>query len=185
MTNPAESPDPHQALLLLQLRLLIARAGQKDSLRWWDDDSLTAHGMYVLARTFPGKPALAGRSLALRAATLRHDSALAPLGSDVVHLFRLDKHGSDQLAMRTLRYVEIDNNNSPISDMDELRQRLMAITGGPADYERLGPFSEHGGLRIRLKRPATSLSDKAITLAWAYLEGSVGHPVLPYLMERP
>ena len=63
--------------LILSLRLLIARAANKDSLAWWDDDSLADHTVFLLDRIFPIAPRLAGRSLALRAAVARHQVAVA------------------------------------------------------------------------------------------------------------
>lgn len=175
-----------QSLHLLRLRTVIARAAQKDSLQWWEDESLTSQGAFLLERIFPGAPGQSGRNLALGAATMRHQAALQSL-DNAIHLFRMSSANIDQLAMRALRghFEEgVTNFTSPIPDFDALRQHLLAITGKPSHYERMGALSDQNGLRIRLAKPPTDFVDRANALAWAYLEGDVGQPVFPHLLEQ-
>ena len=60
-----ESPMIHQSghdllggdeSLILRLRLLIARAANKDSLAWWEDESLTSRNVPLLSIPVPQEP---------------------------------------------------------------------------------------------------------------------------------
>ena len=82
---------PHAARTILGLRLLLARAANQDSLARWDDESLTTHVGFLLERIFPMAPALAARSLALRAALARHQAACGARDK-ALHLYRLDRY---------------------------------------------------------------------------------------------
>lgn len=175
-----------QALHLLRLRTVIARAAQKDSLQWWEDESLTSQGSFLLERIFPGAPALSGRNLALGAATIRHQAALQSL-NNAIHLFRMSSANIDQLAMRSLRdhFEEgVTRLIPPIPDFEVLRQHLLAITGKSSHYERIGVLSEQNGLRIQSNELPMDFIECANVLAWAYLEGAIGQPVFPYLLEQ-
>jgi len=77
---------------MLKPRLYIARAAQKDSRRWWEDESLTPSGAFALELRLPAAPIEAGRKLALAAARARHQNAFAD-DPDAIHLFRLDRTG--------------------------------------------------------------------------------------------
>jgi predicted nucleic acid-binding protein len=50
------------------IALLVARAGQKDSLSWWDDESLTDAGRFALSKIFPRNPGRAALRLAFESA---------------------------------------------------------------------------------------------------------------------
>ena len=185
---PTDLPDPQSlmdagdARAILQLRLLIARAANKDSLHWWDDDAFAAPAQFILNRTFPGVPALAGRSLALRAAVARHRDACR---DDALHLYRLDPDNHDRLVLEFWPLMEIPVPADPITSIDQLRQQLLTITGQPQPYE-IGGSGANGGLSIHIPPapPAVEpLRHRAATLAWAFLEGQPGRPVIPYTLE--
>jgi hypothetical protein len=165
---------------ILRLRLLIARAAQKDSLAWWEDDSLTPAGGYLLERLFPTDPGEAGRRLALEAARTRCRAALAGQ-PDALHLFRLDRSGEIDHSLQGMRLSDLPLPAEPIPSLEALRQELLAL-GGPPVYRVLG---ERAGccLGISLKaaggRPAPV--ESASSLAWAFLEGAPGSPIFPYL----
>lgn len=171
-----------QALHLMRLRIIIARAGQNDCLRWWEDESLTANGAYILERIFPGAPAITGRNLALAAATIRHRAALEHLG-DVIHLFRISRSNADQLALRALRSRHVASVETSIPDLDSLRHTLLEHIETPPQYEVVGPLTQYSGLRIRLREARSDVVERANALALAYLEGETGKPVFPYLVE--
>lgn len=124
---------PDEARLILSLRLLIARAANKDSLAWWDDESLTLSADFLLERLFPVAPALAARSLALRAAQARHQAACAPY-KRALHLYRLDLDNLDRLALRNESLLPISLSPAPITTLDELRQGLAALIDEPPAY---------------------------------------------------
>lgn len=175
-----------QALHLLRLRAVIARAAQKDSLRWWEDETLTTPGGYILERVFPGAPMLTGRNLTLRAAAIRHDAVIQ--GFDhAIHLYHISPDNSDVLAMRAMRnhFVEgVTHFPEPITTLDTLRQHLQAIIGTPPRYGRQPFLTQNGGLQIWLLRESADMVERANALAWAYLEGTVDQPVLPYMLEQ-
>jgi len=87
---------------ILDLRLLIARAGERDSLAWWDSHALTEQGQWALSRLYPRYAAYAGARLAIEAASAVHRKAIGHrpavtlfgLGAD------LDARGMRQLALR-------------------------------------------------------------------------------------
>jgi len=170
--------------LILSLRLLIARAANKDSLAWWDDDSLADHTVFLLDRIFPIAPRLAGRSLALRAAVARHQVAVAA-EERALHLFRLDTDNEDELAARQMELATIPMPEQPISTMGELRTQLMELTGEPATFRPVRQTMTRG-LLIELPAAPAGVSvwrHRAQALAWAYLEGAHSQPVFPFILE--
>lgn len=174
-----------QALHILRLRTVIARAAQKDSLAWWEDEALTTQGKYLIERIFPGAPAVTGRNLALAAAAARHQAALHGI-DQALHLFHLSGDNADRLAMRAARHQAEDDLPSlsdPIPDFETLRRILLDRTGKQPRYEKVGVRSQYNGMRIRLREPSPDILDVAHALAWAYLEGEVGKPVFPYVVE--
>jgi hypothetical protein len=172
------------AALVLALRLLIARAANKDSLDWWDDESLTSQGAFLLERIFPVAPSTAARSLALRATLLRHQAALAP-EPQALHLFRLDADNQDGLALRWASPAPLPVPEEPIGAMEALQSRLVELMGEPKPYKRLRQGRNQGLLiEIPALPPGISaIRHRAETLAWAYLEGAHGQPVFPFLLE--
>ena len=71
---------------IIQLRLLIARAAQKDSLHWWEDESLTQAGVFLVERLFIMDASETARKLAIEAARTLYRMAF---GDDrkKLHLF--------------------------------------------------------------------------------------------------
>jgi hypothetical protein len=171
------------AATILRLRLLIARAANKDSLHWWDDDSLSEAAGFILGRTFPTAPTLAARSLALRAAFARHQAVGGSHGR-ALHLYRLDPDNADRLVLEFWPLLDIPVRLEPIPTTAVLRQELLAITGQPMPYEVIAATA-NGGLHITMPKPLpeATLLRRAQTLAWAYLEGGQGQPCIPYILE--
>jgi hypothetical protein len=186
MSRPTDtgSMTPEDARIILSLRLLVARAANKDSLAWWDDESLTSHASFVLERLFPMAPALAARNLALSAALARHQAA-CPANGGIVHLFRLDPDSKDKLALRRIPLLAIPVPDHPITTMDALRRYLWELAGKPAPYTVVRQTDMHG-LHIEIPPGPADVSPllhRARTLAWAYLEGAPGQPVFPFCLE--
>ena len=175
---------PEEAQTILGLRLLIARAANKDSLAWWDDESLTRHAGYVLERVFPMAPPLAARSLALAAALARHQAA-CPADTRALHLYRLDADNLDKLALRFAPLLPIPVPEEPITTMEMLRQNLLNLTHEPASYTVMRQTGTHG-LQVEMSPCPASVSPllhRARTLTWAYLEGAPEEPVFPFCLE--
>lgn len=173
---------PKEIRTILSLRLLIARAANKDSLAWWDDESFTAPAQYLFDRIFPMAPPLAARSLALAAAIARHRAAC---DKETLHLYRLDSDNQDGLALRFEPLLPVPVPEEPITTPENLRRHLLDLTGDPAHYTVVRETSTHG-LQIKIPPcpPDTSpLAHRAQTLAWAYLESAPGAPVFPFCLE--
>ena len=172
------------ARAILSLQLLLARAANKDSLAWWDDESLTPHAGFLLERIFPMAPALAARSLALAAAAARHRAACAG-HEGALHLYRLDLDSQGALALRSVPLLSIPLHQEPIPSIDALKQELLGLLGKPAPYTAVRR-TEAGGLQVGIwPTPAgvSALLHRAQTLAWAYLEGAPSEPVFPFCLE--
>lgn len=179
---PVAGITDQDARAILRLRLLIARAANRDSLVWWDDDSLTLPAGFVLERLFPGVPPLTARSLAIHAAVARYVAAFSSVPS-ALHLYRLDSDNLDGLALRFFPLLTVPVNAEPIASMDELRSRLLALCGQPMPY-RVLDLRSNGNLEIEIPPcPAGGqpLLHRAQTLAWAYLAGAKEKPVFPFL----
>ena len=177
--------SPEDAGIILRLRLLIARAASKDSLAWWEDHSLTPEASFVLERIFPMQPDLAARNLALAEALARHQAA-CPSSRGIVHLYRLDSDGQDELAMRSVSVLAAAVPETPIDTTDLLRRALLEVLGQAMPYRALRRTDAHG---LEISVPPTPagvapLLHRAGTLAWAYLEGDRAKPVFPYCQER-
>jgi len=177
-TNVLAPEDTH---IVLGLRLLIARAANKDSLAWWDDESLTPHAGFLLERVFPTAPVLAARSLALAAASARHRAACP---ESALHLYRLDADNQDKLALRFVPLLPIPVPEEPIATLDDLHQHLLDLTGDTMLYTVVRRNAHWTQIEIPPCSAGSSLlAHRARTLAWAYLEGSPGEPTLPYCLE--
>jgi len=173
--------DVKEKNTILGLRLLVARAAQKDSLNWWEDDSLTQAGSYLLERLFLTDPSEAGRKLALEAARTRYQAAFN--GEDsAIHLFRLDKSGDVEHDLQGIRLGDIPLPSEPIPKPDMLRQKLLDLTGQPPQFQIVG---ERANNRLEIGMQHTvgkiSIVNIAATLAWASLEGKPGQPIFPYI----
>ncbi len=165
---------------LLGLRLLIARAAQKDSLGWWEDDSLTEAGHYLLERLFLVNPEEAGRKLALEAARTRYQAAFNR-DAAALHLFHLDKTGEIEHRLQGICLADIQPPKEPLLTMDALRQKLFELAGHPLKFQIVGERANHRlEIRIHGASGKTPILDVAKTLAWASLEGKPGQPIFPY-----
>lgn len=183
--DPAPALQAADIQLILSLRLLIARAANSDSMAWWDDESLTAPAGYILERTFPFAPALAARSLALAAATSRHQ-AVCPTGRHILHLFHLDADSRDALALRFAALDGVDVPVEPITSPAQLRTHLLDLMPEPAQKAVIRP-GQPAVVEVSLPAPPAStnpLAHRAQTLAWAYLAGDRGQPVIPYAVDN-
>ncbi|MCX6915666.1 MAG: BrxE family protein [Verrucomicrobia bacterium] len=180
--NPRFSHEDGHTILLL--RLLIARAANRDSLAWWDDEALTAPAGFLLERLFPVAPPLAARSLALRAALARHEGACTEIGG-ALHLYRPDADNADGLALRDVPLLPVPYPEAPIPTMDALREHLIALLSRPAQV-KIVQRRNGGALQIAIPPcPAGVWAPlhRARSFAWAYLEGAPGQPVFPFVAE--
>ena len=93
------------AQVIFRLRLLIARAANRDSLAWWDDDALTAPAGFVFDRLFPARrPARRARWRCMR-----RRAAIRSRARRRRHLYRLDADNEDGLELR-FRRLPIDSS---------------------------------------------------------------------------
>lgn len=169
---------------ILRLRLLIGRSANRDSLAWWDDESLTASADFLMQRLFPFAPPLAARSLALYAALARHQNACAGI-EGAQHLYRLDADNADGLALRDAALLAVPYPEAPITTMDALQDHLTALLGQPGQFKII-QHRNGGALQIAIPPGPTSVSTmlhRAKSFAWAYLEGAPGQPVFPFVLE--
>ncbi|GAB4408230.1 MAG: hypothetical protein Kow00123_21260 [Anaerolineales bacterium] len=182
-TAKSDILTPQEAHAILMLRLLIARAAQRDSLAWWDDLALTAEAQFLLDPLFPVSPTVAARSLALRAAASRHRDAYEAM-PHALHLYRLATDNRDWLVLRFMLPIHTPAPERPISSIAELRERLTELTSAPMPYTIVHRFNGLLQIQVPPPPPATSLLlHRARTFAWAYLEGEPGKPVFPYCVE--
>ena len=167
--------------LILSLQLLIARAAQKDSLSWWEDDALTPSGKYLLERLFIVNPDEAGRKIAIEAAKVRYQAAF---GADnhVLHLFHLDQTGDIELNLQELSLSSVPAPTEPVQSLEVLRHLLLEQVGSPMVYQIVGERSNNR-LEIKIGNSSSQpeLIDIVKTLAWAALEGEPGKPKFPYI----
>lgn len=163
---------------ILALRLLILRAAQKDSLAWWEDESLTQAGGFLVEKLFLMDTAESARQLAMEAARTRYRMAF---GEDRkrLHLLWLDPKGQVEFELRRARFMEIEMPAEPISTLEAFREKLLALTGQPMPYERVD-VGNNNILEIRVNNRTDPL-DLAKTLAWACLESPPRKPFFPYV----
>jgi len=169
--------------LILNLQLLIARAAQKDSLKWWEDDSLTPSGKYLLERLFIVDADEAGRKLAIEAAKVRFQAAFGN-ENNLLHLFHLDQEGEVEHSLQGISLSSVSVPSEPIQTIENLRHVLVEQVGSPLKYQVIGERSNN---RLEIKMgDAPSKSDLTHivkTLAWAALESEPGKPVFPYIQQ--
>lgn len=179
-SNPG-SLQLDQLALIAALRLLVARAANRDSLAWWDDESLTQHAGVLLDRLFPVAPQLAARQLALASARARHNAAFESIPA-ALHLFRLDPGGQVELAMRTVHLPDINVPRDPITSVDALRDQLGSLVGEPHPAYKVLARRPGNGLHIEISpvRDGPPAIYRARALAWAYLEARPGQPAFPF-----
>lgn len=166
---------------VLGLCLLIVRAGCRDSLVWWDDDSLTEAGLFSLKRLFPQTYRIAAVRLGLAAARSRHDGMLNASGiTGAQHLLDLLEPAGPIDFLAQLDRVPFDFW-SPIPDRNSFQQRLEAVAG-PLPSVPSGVAAALQGLvdlsEVLPKHEATV--GVAKMMAASYLLGDRGRLVLPY-----
>ena len=184
LSTTSEAQPATDAVSILQLQLLIARAASMDSLQWWDDASLTEEAGFLLDRLMPMAPLLAARSLALTAARERHEAACS-VHKGALHLYRLDASNRDQLALRSVSLLSVPVPKEPIQTIEVLRQHLLNQLAAPLQHEIVRRLDGHG-MQITLPpcpRGVPPMLHRARTLAWAYLDGALQQPVFPFLLE--
>jgi len=168
---------------IIQLQLLIARVGQNDSLRWWEDDSLTEAGVYLLERLFPFAPYIQGRKLALLAAKNRHDAVFGQ-ETQILHLFRFGFEGDREQEKSAFDPSCFELPDAPIRTIDELKIHLAQLVEAPNPQSKIDRVITDDG-RLQIKIPSTKTTiDMANRLAWAYLQGEPEKPVYPYVKQN-
>ena len=168
---------------VLRLRLLIARAAQRDSLAWWTDESLTPGANTLLGRVFPRSADRARVRLALRAGLARHRGVLAR-EPGAIHLF--DLGGAAEFAIdRVLLGEELPTYPSaPITSRGALR-RLLTDAGVKINgVEDFGDAYSNDLAAPHVVEVAVSpgqpLAEVAVALAAAYLRGPGDAAVYPF-----
>jgi len=169
------------SLRILQLRLIIARAAQSDSMRWWADNSLTPDATLLLDRLFPRSIEQSRKRLALHAARARHHAELDSMPG-AVHLFDLGDVVEFEIAKRFQHDSFPDFPASSITSIEELTATLADLLGHssprPVNREQTGRVRE-----IEIDRQLTPFQ-AAELLAWSYLANDAGGPVLPFFRGR-
>lgn len=161
-----------------RIALLIARAGAKDGLNWWDDDSLTTAGEFVLSRIFPRKWKPISCRLATKAAQEKHEGAARAAGlENVVTLF------SSTYSPAALEIAAADEIvSSPFTSMDEFKTRLTTICPRVAEFNV--PQPQASGL-LDVSGFAKDVDPYAETLVAAFASGytraQAGQPVFPFI----
>lgn len=175
---------------ILVLRKIIAGAGERDSLGWWDSDALSSAGSYVLQRIFPRSASWAGIRLAIEAATIRHRMILG--NQPALSLFALGEEWESQTNKGLKhRYSSAEPPFTPgsvqsPSDLLALFQEsdVLRLQGWVAPRP-LELFESHA-MEVGQVRDAKMLSPEDIVqwvsiLAVSYAQGDKGRLVIPYL----
>lgn len=172
----ADRIEANDVTAILRLRAIICRAAQRDSMSWWDDESLTPYARVILDPLFPRTAPTAAIKIAFESARLRYRAAFAVTTARVLHLFSLDDGTEMGLADAERAYTV--PSESAIPDVEAFRRAL-----GPdwRDYE-VTNRGAGGLLEIKARRgsPRDSL-DVARALAVAHAEGGPGTPAFPFI----
>jgi hypothetical protein len=172
---------------ILDLRLLIARAGERDSLSWWDSYALTEDGQWALARLYPRYADHAGARLAIEAAAIVHAKTIGH--RPAVTLFGL---GAD-LDARVMRQLDLRRMDDepltiapPLHSTDELQTLLtqtVELTDDDLAVVRSAVVNGHLA-ELGAVTEAGVWSDELVTiarrLAAAYTLSELGRLVVPY-----
>jgi hypothetical protein len=165
----------------VSLALLIIRAGENDSLRWWDDESLSEAGLFALSKILPRNPRAAAVRLAYLAARERHRGILAAAG--VRGATTLLDFAEPALATpQESAFLVTAVRDEPVTSMDQLRTRLHELASEVTTIEMPAPSGE-GLLDLSdfVGRASPGPQGRPALLAAGYLQGQVGKPVIPYL----
>jgi len=124
---------------LALIALLVARAGQKDSLAWWDDESLTDAGRFALTKIFPRNPGRAAVRLAFESAKGRHAGVLVAAGIT---------HATTLLDLAEPFIEELSSGSNPwsasVATPEEFRRQLLLLA--PDAGTRTLPTPDLAGL---------------------------------------
>jgi hypothetical protein len=172
--------SPSSAKHSVSLALLIIRAGEKDSLKWWDDESLSEAGLFALSRVLPRNPRAAAVRLAYLAARERHRGVLVSAGvqgATTLLDFVEPALATSQEGASLVTVVR----DEPITSVDRLRTRLHELASEVTAIE-IPASSGEGLLDLSdfVGRAAPGPEGRAALLAAGYLQGQVGKPVIPY-----
>jgi len=173
---------------ILDLRLLIARAGERDSLAWWDSHALTEQGQWALSRLHPRHAAYAGARLAIEAASAVHRKAIGH--RPAVTLFGL---GAD-LDARVMRQLDLRRmDDEPLTILPAIRsagelRALLSQTIELTDDDHAtvksaminGSLAELGAVTEADLWSADRLQTVVRRLAAAYTLSDFEHLVVPY-----
>lgn len=173
--------SPSSTERTVSLAFLIIRAGEKDSLKWWDDESLSEAGLFALSRVLPKNPKAAAVRLAYLAALERHRGMLASAGlRDASTL--LDFVESALVAPLESTSFVTAVREEPITSVGQLRTLLQEVAPEVTTIEIPAPPGD-GLLDLSdlLGRATPGPQARAALLAAGYLRGQVGKPVIPYL----
>ncbi len=160
-----------------RLAVSLLRAGQSDSLRWWDDHSLTDAGRRALLRLFPRDPVGIAVRLAFKAAQARHRGILQFAGvRDATTLMDL---AGEALLDRSVNWRVPER---PVSNMGELKLMLAeAIPGLPlpaVDTPGEGPVLDLSDARVR------RTASLPMILAAGYLMGGPELLIVPFVRKE-
>jgi hypothetical protein len=175
---------------ILTLRTIVARAGEKDNMGWWDSDALSSAGSYVLQRLFPRSVSWAGIRLAIEAATIRHRAVLGD--QTALSLFQLGEEWEPRV---NSRLGQSYGGGAPplIPRSVQSPSELQAVLEECGDFglgnwaapDLLELFDSHtlevGQVRApRLLSPEEMVRWTSI-LAASYAKGEKGRLVVPYI----
>lgn len=160
---------------ILRLRAIVCRAAQGDSLRWWDDESLTPYARVILDPLFPRTASTAALNIALGAARLRYRAAFAMSNTRVLHLFALDDETEMSLVDAEPAGITLDEN--PIPDAEAFRRVLGSDW---RDYD----IVDRGAAGLLEIRPRGVKLEDAVETARALASAHAGGPgaaVFPFV----
>lgn len=166
--------------LVLQLRLAVARAAQRDSLSWWDDEALTPDADLLLRRLFPRSSTGAARKLALRAARARHEAVLAAW-PQARHLFNLGVEVENRLDEALRERISVDVPQDRIRSRNELAAALRAIAPEPT-MPTIRLAESQRATQLGDEAASLPVGDRAIVLAWAYTVPDAAGLVVPFYL---
>lgn len=164
--------DP--SIAVVRIRLAVARAGQRDGLAWWDDESLTPGADFLLRRLFPRTAPRAAHRLATLAARARHRNVLTEVPR-ARHLFDFGDETEYRLAelLRSLDHELGDAPRDPIASRDALGHALRAIAPEPSPAP-IVPTDVQRAVRLGDELATLPLVERALALAWTYVRTGAG-----------
>lgn len=176
--------NSEKAKTIFQLRLLIARAAQTDSLCWWQDNSLTNEGNFVLERLFIKHSHSAAIRMSFAAAAARHWSAIQR-ESKKIHLFDFGEESEYRLSQFKINEDQVSLQR--IASVQELMQGIKSIL--PSIIEiRISSPGTNGETEVNVD-PESLIKDDPIfvyasALALAYEQAHLQQPVFPFIRVK-